>query len=219
MNASEREQLNAFLQQLTAVKTTGKDEEAERLINHALAKQPDAAYLLVQRCLLQDHALHAAQAQIIELQQQGQPRHQPGGGGFLNNDPWAAPAGGGVPGAAAYQVPQQSGGPNNPGRYTAPQAAGGLGSSFLGSVASTAAGVVAGSFLFQGIENLLGHHNSGPTWGQENHWSGGGTPEQTVINNYYGDSDQIAQEEESQFLIDDASDSDFDGDESQNDWI
>ncbi|WP_150049469.1 MULTISPECIES: DUF2076 domain-containing protein [Methylomonas] len=218
MNVSEREQLNAFLQQLTAVKTAGKDDEAERLINEALAKQPDSAYLLVQRCLLQDHALHAAQAQIAELQQQIQQRHQPGGSGFLNNDPWAAPAGGGVPGAAAYQMPQQSGGSNNLGRYAAPQA-GGLGSSFLGSVATTAAGVVAGSFLFQGIENLLGHHNTGAAWGQENHWGGGGTPEQTVVNNYYGDSDQFAQEEDSQFLIDDASDSDFDADESQSDWI
>jgi hypothetical protein len=29
----------------------------------------------------------------------------------------------------------------------------------LGNVATTAAGVVAGSFLFQGIQGLMGHHN------------------------------------------------------------
>ncbi len=29
----------------------------------------------------------------------------------------------------------------------------------LGSIASTAAGVAAGAFLFQGLGNLLGHHN------------------------------------------------------------
>jgi len=29
----------------------------------------------------------------------------------------------------------------------------------LGTVATTAAGVVAGSFLFQGIQGMMGHHN------------------------------------------------------------
>ena len=33
------------------------------------------------------------------------------------------------------------------------------GSGMLGTVATTAAGVVAGSFLFQGIQGLMGHHN------------------------------------------------------------
>ena len=36
------------------------------------------------------------------------------------------------------------------------------GSSMLGTVATTAAGVVAGSFLFQGIQGLMGHHNQAP---------------------------------------------------------
>jgi hypothetical protein len=31
----------------------------------------------------------------------------------------------------------------------------------LGTVATTAAGVVAGSFLFQGIQGLMGHHGQG----------------------------------------------------------
>jgi hypothetical protein len=31
----------------------------------------------------------------------------------------------------------------------------------LGTVATTAAGVVAGSFLFQGIQGLMGHHGPG----------------------------------------------------------
>jgi hypothetical protein len=35
---------------------------------------------------------------------------------------------------------------------------GGMGGA-LGSIASTAAGVAAGAFLFQGLGNLLGHHN------------------------------------------------------------
>ncbi|WP_409563848.1 hypothetical protein [Methylomonas koyamae] len=37
-------------------------------------------------------------------------------------------------------------------------------------MATTAAGVVAGSFLFQGIENLMSYHSSG--WGQPSTFSG-----------------------------------------------
>jgi hypothetical protein len=40
-------------------------------------------------------------------------------------------------------------------------AAGGWGSGMLGTVATTAAGVVAGSFLFQGIQGLMSHHGAG----------------------------------------------------------
>jgi hypothetical protein len=86
---------------------------------------------------------------------------------------------------------------------------GGGGGSFLGNVASTAAGVVAGSFLFQGIESLLGHHHgAGSSWMDPN---GEHLSEQTVINNYYGDEaderdfDQLSENEDG---IVDASDSD-----------
>ena len=33
----------------------------------------------------------------------------------------------------------------------------------LGSIATTAAGVVAGSLLFQGMQGLMGHHNQNAT--------------------------------------------------------
>jgi hypothetical protein len=33
--------------------------------------------------------------------------------------------------------------------------------SFLGTAAATAAGIAGGAFLFQGLESLLGHHDSG----------------------------------------------------------
>jgi hypothetical protein len=35
------------------------------------------------------------------------------------------------------------------------------GSGMMANLATTAAGVVAGSFLYQGIQNLMGHHNTG----------------------------------------------------------
>jgi len=198
MNTQERDQLNQLLKQLIEFKLSSKDSEAESLIQQAVAHQPDATYLLVQRALLLEHALNNAKAQINDLQRQLQ-NSQPANnsGSFLGADPWAQPTSNnaGVPGAANYQpnryaqpMPQQV--PAQP----QPQA-GGLfgGGSFLGNVATTAAGVMAGSFLFQGIENLMGHHGGG--FGQSG-FGGAGfdqapfgehISEQTVINNYYGD--------------------------------
>lgn len=219
MNLQERNQLSQFLNQLSEVKLSAKDTEAETLIQEAVAKQPDAAYLLVQRALLQDQALNAAKAQINDLQNQ----LQNGGaqrGGFLGSDPWAQPAAnnGGVPGAGNYQVPR--------GAPAQPQSAGffggnGGGSSFLGNIATTAAGVVAGSFLFQGIENLMGHHGGSSAWGQSSLGEHAAAPEQTVINNYYGDD--AIQQASGDHSQDDYSFSDADfslpDDSDESDWI
>lgn len=179
MNAQERDQLNQLLNQLSEVKLAAKDEEAQTLINEAAARQPDAAYLLVQRTMLLEQALNSAKARIDELQNQLQKNQAAQNNSFLSNDPWAqASKAALVPGANNYQIPREA--------SQAPAAApafGGGSSSFLGNVATTAAGVVAGSFLFQGIGSLLGHHSGG--FGQQGF--GEHAPEQTVINNYYGD--------------------------------
>ncbi|MCQ8116398.1 DUF2076 domain-containing protein [Methylomonas rosea] len=182
MNSQERNQLSQFLSQLNEVRLPNKDAEAEALISDAVAKQPDAAYLLVQRALLQDQALSAAKAQIAELQNQLQAGASSQRSGFLGSDPWAQPANNNtaVPGVGNYQVPRGAAPAQSPGFF------GGGGGSFLGNVATTAAGVVAGSFLFQGIESLMGHHGSSP-WGQQAMGEHTGAQEQTVVNNYYGD--------------------------------
>jgi len=83
-------------------------------------------------------------------------------------------------------------------------------------VATTAAGVVAGSFLYQGIENLMGHHSSG--FGQQSF----GEPfaEKTVVNNYYGDdAGQIASNdtESDDYLASDDTDS-YQDDSVDSDW-
>ena len=216
LNTEERQSLTQFLNQLTAASVPTKQTEAEALIREAVAKQPDAAYLLVQRALLMEQALTAAKAQIAQLQNQVQSAGANGGGGFLGNNPWAAPAAApaGVPGASNYQMPQQA----NPGFLNrAPS-----GSSFLGNVATTAAGVVAGSFLFQGIESLLGHHSSG--WGGSGF---GATPpqamnEETVINNYYYDTPpdqeqgQFASSNDDFLAQDDA---DYGSDSEDSSWV
>jgi uncharacterized protein len=191
MNTQEREQLNQLLKQLAAFKLTNKDSEAEALIQQAALQQPDALYLLTQRTLLLEQALNNAKARIDQLQRQAQVGQA--SGSFLGADPWAQPvAGAGVPGAANYQ-PNRYAPPVAPAPSAAPaQAGGGLfgGGSFLGNIAATAAGVAAGGFLFQGIENLMGHHHGMGGFdasGFDQTGFGEHVSEQTVINNYYGD--------------------------------
>lgn len=225
MNSLERDQLNQFLQQLVAARLNQKDEEADHLIKDALARQPDAGYLLIQRCLLQDQALHAAQAQISDLQRQLQQKTAtPSSQSFLNDNPWAPAASNvnGVPGASHYQMPSPQ--PIGNSAYARPHpqnSAAGFGSSFLGNIATTAAGVVAGSFLFQGLENLLGHHaqpTSSSMLGQPpnaDHMA-----EQTIINNYYGDSDPSAVHDHPEAHLASYSDDNFvEESDLDSDWI
>jgi uncharacterized protein len=89
MNSQERDLLTQLLKQLGEVKLTEKDTEAETLIREAVARQPDAAYLLVQRALLLEHALNTTKARNDELQAQLQNNQSGQRGGFLGNDPWA----------------------------------------------------------------------------------------------------------------------------------
>lgn len=217
MTPQEQQQLTQFLNQLTQAKLSQKDPEAELLIQAAIKQQPEANYLLIQRALILEQALNNAKAQIADLQNQVRNNPNNSSTSFLNNDPWAQPASnaGPVPGAGNYQMP----------RYAAPSPAqpsafGGGASSFLGNVATTAAGVVAGSFLFQGIENLMGGHHGSSGWGQHDQGASEHVSEQTVINNYYGDDAmQMAdnQQEQNDYLVSD--DSDFQDDNGDSDWI
>ncbi|NEX60006.1 DUF2076 domain-containing protein [Noviherbaspirillum galbum] len=177
MNDQERMALRNFLEELQRARLQNKDGEADAWINQAVRSQPDAAYLLVQRALLQEQALNAAQQRIAALEQQlNSGASQPSGsGGFLDQSAqWGrsgqafarndAVAGSQQPmparyGQAAYPQAGYAGLPAaRPGLM-----GGGMGS-FLGSMAGVAAGVAAGSFLYNGISNLMhheGHHASG----------------------------------------------------------
>ena len=219
MNAQERNQLSQLLKPLTEVRLSNKDSEAEKLILDAAQQQPDALYLLVQRALLLEQALNGAKAQISDLQNQLQnsPSSTAGRGGFLSNDPWAQPAGnnGPVPGMGRYAEP----------RYAPPQQNssffGGGGSSFLGNVATTAAGVVAGSFLFQGIENLFNDHHASSSW--MDHASNHAEPvsETTTINNFYGDQAPESAMHEASYTDYSAAEEDSGDfqDDGESDWI
>lgn len=178
MTPQEQEKLQQFLGQLSQAGGVQRDPEADALINAAVSRQPDAAYLLVQRTLLQDQALETAQARIAELERQAQAARPASSGSFLGGaDTWgnsaraAAPASAypsrnAAPGGNPYpqaglgapsqgQVPypgQRQGGWS---RFGGGGGMGGGGGSFLGTMAATAAGVAGGAFLFQGIGNLL----------------------------------------------------------------
>ena len=185
MNTQEREQLTRFLQQLAQAQVGAKDVDAELLIHETCSRQPDSTYLLVQRCLLLDQALATAQSEITRLQQ-AQQNTPSGNASFLNNSAW-----GNTPMPTSAQQTQQPASFSPPPQTPAIQpATPGWGSGMLGTVATTAAGVVAGSFLYQGINNMMGHHNNNAAALADNtpapsHHT---APEQLVSNTYPDDT-------------------------------
>ena len=172
MSPQDTQLLENFLNQLIQARGLPKDPEADAMIQKAVAYQPDAAYLLVQRALLQQQALDNAKAEIANLQRQLQGGQQSGGSqgrGFLDPNAWGNSAGQRQPTQAydsqaagqgypqqQYQQPSLSSRASN--FFRGGTSGGGMGGA-LGNIASTAAGVAAGAFLFQGLGNLLGHHN------------------------------------------------------------
>ncbi len=166
MSPDENRLLSTFLNQLSQVSGVTKDPQAAAMIADTVAHQPDAAYLLVQRALLQDQALSTARERIASLEAQLKTAMSPtaaSSGSFLDSgsNAWGRSAG--------TTSPQQMAAVSNPipTQYAAPQAAasspgffGGGGGSFLTNMAATAAGVAGGAFLFQGIESMMHHGGS-----------------------------------------------------------
>lgn len=161
MTPSDAQVLHDFLGQLVQARGVKKDPEADALIQRAVELQPDAAYLLVQRVLLMEQALDSAKSRIAALENElrQQPRQQQEqGGGFLDNvfgqrrqvahpQPHHMSYQHAIPGAMGSRAPGFL--------------RGGGGGGLLGSIAATAAGVAAGSFLFHGLDKLFHDHDGG----------------------------------------------------------
>lgn len=210
MTPQEAQMLQDLVNKVEGTQLTEKDPDAEALLNDGLARDPDALYKLAQTVLVQNLALNQAraqlQAQADQLRQQSVP--QPARatsflGSLLGHREPAA-----TPPPPAYQAPQYA-----PPQYQAvpqypsappagyapapyPAPSGGTGS-FLRSAATTAAGVAAGALAFEGIESLMHGGHGGFFGGGGGDYGGygmGGAPvEETVVNNYYGDSnDQVS---------------------------
>ncbi len=70
MTPQEQKQLEDFLVQLTHVGYVSKDPQAAEAVAAAFSRQPDAPYLIVQRCLLLSQALTEAYARIAALEKE-----------------------------------------------------------------------------------------------------------------------------------------------------
>lgn len=185
MTPEERDQLGRFLQLLEEAQAGPKDPAAQAMIARACARQPDAAYLLVQRVMQLEMAQQASQAEIARLTQlasEAQASALPPS--FFGGNAWGkkpAQAGGTAPlpvASAAARAPAA--------QAHAPQSA--WGSGLLGTVASTAVGVVAGSMLAQGIGSLFGNRDAGHGAAAKDLPAGGGS----LVETDYGSGSQDA---------------------------
>jgi hypothetical protein len=199
MNPQERVLLEKFLDQLVQVHGVDKDLEADAMIKRAVAQQPDAAYLLVQKSLLLGQALNQAKARIADLERasdaSGRSFLDSGASNWSSGAPRASTASvaPGRPPAGPSGQPSQSFEPQSSGpSYAAPAGSpvppsAGIVPSFLGQAAATAAGVAGGAFLFEGLEGLFGHHGSSvPGWGAAPTFPA----EDVTINNYYASNER-----------------------------
>jgi hypothetical protein len=192
MTPQERQLIDDLFGRLEKLETTPRDPEAEAAIMAGLRHAPNAVYALVQTALLQDEALKHAAARIEQLEAGERPQNQ---GSFLDSlrgslfggnapssqssvpsvppsNPNARPVwnSGQVLGQDGYADPRGApGGYAQPG-YGAPQAQGG-GSSFLGTAAAAAAGMIGGSILMNSFRGLGGGqqqsfgNSGGSPWG------------------------------------------------------
>jgi uncharacterized protein len=176
MTPDEKTLLTSFLNDLAAKPVVSKDAEAAGMINDAVGRNPDAAYLLVQHAIVSDRALHAAQARIGELENQLRQQQAPvpaPQGSFTSSfaGPWGqSPAAQAAPAPSAFS----SGGGS------------GLGS-FLRQAGTTAAGVAGGEFLFEGLSNMFGGRGGGFGGGYGGEGFLGGGQENVTINNFNDD--------------------------------
>lgn len=225
MTPDERQLVSGLIDRLANVPPAPKDPDADALIRTLAQRQPDALYLLVQSVLIQDMSLQQAQQRIGELERkvatlENQPAQAPRNtasflGGALparpasagTTAPTGAPMGAPAMGAPAA-APQPAGYPA-PNYQPQPQPAAPAGGGFLRNAASTAAGVVGGALLFQGISSLFGGHGGGLGGG-----TGGASPWATAaqqptevinqtVNNYYGN--QPPADDGSQYAADNSS--------------
>lgn len=215
MNLTERELLTEFLNRLGQTPAGTKDAEAEAMIRQAVAAAPDAPYLLVQRAIILEQSLKAAQDRVSQLEKEIGSLRGGATPSFLGDSnrwgtsatatprpPQAPPV---SPPAVAQYSPQPAAATNP----TPTQSGAG---SFLTTAAATAAGVVGGSLLFQGLENLF-HHGQSPVAGSS-FLTPAANHEPTAVNDDFLDDSQNPGADV------DAALEDFPGsDDDSSDWV
>jgi hypothetical protein len=176
MTPEERKLVEELFDRLATLEDVERDPDAERLIKDGLRQAPNAPYTLVQTVLVQDEALKRANSRIRELEGQGEePARDTGFLGSMRESLFGtrgargsvpsvrqggqSPPSSGMspawrtsaPPTSASAAPAPAG--SMPG-YSAPP----MGGSFLGTAASTAAGVIGGALLLDGIRSMMGWH-------------------------------------------------------------
>ncbi len=198
MTPQERQLVDELFDRLAKLEDAPRDPDAERAIADGLRRAPHAVYALVQTTLVQDEALKRANARIQELEG-GPPQEQPHGfldnmrdalfgreerrgsvptvrpGGLGSSGVWGSGQSAPPPGPAGYGPPPAGYG------YGPGSAPVGSGGSFLGTAAASAAGVIGGAMLLNGIRSMFGHsygggygpsaYDPGPSVGSP--WGGG----------------------------------------------
>lgn len=169
MNAAERDQLQQFLSALRQTRAEPKDPVADALIREAVANQADAPYCLVQRAMGLALSLQAAQARIEQLEAQcaqlqaSRPSTPTSSGFWMSGEQaWgrsAQPTAPPSPVAVNSPLGPSLGAPAVAGQ----PAASAWGKGLMAQAATTAAGVVVGGLLFQGVQSLMGPHGHAPT--------------------------------------------------------
>ena len=187
MTSQEQQMLQDLVGKINNTRLEEKDDDAERFLQDGLGRNPDAMYMLAQTVLVQNMALEQAKRQMTAMQQAPPPPAKATSflGSLLgHHDPQPQQA----PQQPAYQPVQYAQGGYAPqGQAYQPAPSGQP--SFLRSAATTAAGVAAGAFAFEGIESML--HGGMGGGGMGGGMFGGGyggygdAPREEVVNNYY----------------------------------
>jgi hypothetical protein len=175
MTPQERQLVAELFDRLGSLENAPRDADAEGAIKDGMARAPNAIYPLVQTVLVQDEALKRANARIQELEAEfgdsGGPGESPGfldsmRGALFGRDPASR---GSVPSVRPGAENTMSG-PGGPPPYEPTSMA--PGGSFLGNAAATAAGVIGGSLMLDGIRSMFGRgHTSGAGQGMTSGYS------------------------------------------------
>jgi hypothetical protein len=232
MTPQEHELVDELFNRLARLENSPRDPDAERAIADGVRQAPHAVYALVQTALVMDEALKRANARIEELEAQFGGQEQQQSGGFLDSMRDAVlgrrDTRGSVPSVRAQAqsssaspppYPSQAGYPPQMPPYPAGPGMGpafGSGGSFLGTAASTAAGVIGGGLLLNSIRSMFGDHAGSA------HAGGIGTIGRSDLAQKQRDQDQDreqdyqdqADEDQDQDQDQDDDDADFGGDDS-----
>ena len=186
MTPQERQMIDDLFDRLAKLETAPRDPEAEHAIIDGLRRAPNAVYALVQTALVQDEALKRADAKIRELSGEGQPHRRKAAASStacamrsramcarrcracIRRPPPPAPADpirAGIRAAPRRAHRTMKAARSRATRQAMPRSAPspglfGGGSSFLGTAAASAAGMIGGSLLLNSISSMFGHHGS-----------------------------------------------------------